>query len=210
MARSCFGAALCLLVLPLGNVVNATIITADVAVLSPGGQYAPLAEGVLVSDWNRYYWYNIPDFAQSGDYLFWQYQHTGYPTWVDGIITFEVLTDGLVLMACTTRWGGGGNPSGGWQQQLTTREELEADGWVEFAIGLQDAELNGPAPYLDYVVFRRDSFAGETFTYRTEKYRPPTIIRSKTVVPEPVSLGIYAVGMAVIGIWHLATQRARL
>ena len=135
----------------------------------------------MVSDWDRYYWYSMPAFAEEASFLFWQYQHTGYPTPADGIITFEVLTDGPVLMACTTRWGGGGNPSGNWMDELTTREELEQQGWVEFATGLRDAERGGPEPCIEYVIFQRASVAGEVFTYRTEKYRPPAII----CIPEP-------------------------
>ncbi len=98
-------------------------------------------------------------------------------------------------MAVTTRWGGGGNSSGDWIPELTTREELEQQGWVEFATGLTDSSDDFAESYLDYIVFRRDSLAGEVFTYRTEKYRPPTLIRSEvTAVPEPSTIILLLTG----------------
>lgn len=172
------------------NTSMAAIVTADVAVHSPDGQYAPLKVGELNSNWDRYYWYEVPTFAQEQNVFFWQYEHTGFPTWQDGITTFDVLTDGPVLMACTTRWGGGGNSDGDWEDELTTREQLEGQGWVEFATGLGIAEVGLPYPGVEYIVFRRDSIAGETFTYRTEKYEPPLIL----TVPEPSSLTLLFLG----------------
>lgn len=180
--------------------VNGSIVTADVAVSSPGGQYEVLAIGELVStNWDRYYWHELPAFAVEQDVLFWQYEHTGFPNPADGLTTFEVLNDGPVLMACTTRWGlgGGGNIYESWYPEITTRAELESQGWTEFTTGLKDAELGGPAPCVEYVIFRRDCVAGEEFTYRTEKYRPPMIIRSINTVPEPSTLAIFAVGTAM-------------
>ena len=182
---------------------QAGIITADVDVLSPGGQYAPLEVGTLWNNWFQYYWYDVPAFAEEQDFLLWEAQLTGFPSVADGITTFEVLTDGPVLMACTTRWGGGGNSSGDWIPELTTQEELEEQGWVEFATGLTVAHVGYPYPEgsFEYIVFRRDSVAGETFTYRTEKYVAPLIIRSQTVVPEPSTLATLGglLGMALIG-----------
>jgi len=198
MCRFTSCSVLAVLVVVSARYGKAEFLTADVAVYYPGGQYAPLEVDELVSDWNRYYWYDLPVFAEEQDFHFWQYQHTGYPTWVDGIATFEVVTNGPVLMAVTTRWGGGGDSGGDWEEELTTRDQLEAQGWVEFATGLHDAELGGPAPYIEYIVFRRDSVAGETFTYRTEKYRPPTIILR---IPEPTTVTLAALGLLVVLGW---------
>jgi hypothetical protein len=171
---------------------RAGIITADVAVLSPGGHYAPLEAGELVfKDYSRYSWHEMPTFAEEDSFLFWQIEKTGFPSVADGITTFEVLNNGPVLLACTTRWGGGGNDSGGWIPELTTREQLEDQGWVEFATGLADIK-NGTTVNRQYIVFRRDSVAGEVFTYRTEKYRAPLIIRSEAVIPEPSTLAIWS------------------
>ncbi len=187
---------LSLLVLLTGNICVAAVITADVAVEFPGGQYAPLqADEFLDTNWHKYYWYDMPAFVDEGNFLFWQLELTGFPNSADGITTFEVLSDGPVLMAVTTRWGGGGNSSGDWIPELTTREELEQQGWVEFATGLTDSSDDFAESYLDYIVFRRDSLAGEVFTYRTEKYRPPTLIRSEvTAVPEPSTIILLLTG----------------
>ena len=176
----------------VGQNANATILTADVAVNSPGGQWAPLEVGEFVyGHWNRYSWYDIPTFAEEGRFQFWQSNSGGMGNVLAGITTFEVLTDGPVLLACTTRWGGGGNSSGDWLHEVTTRAELESEGWAEFATGLNFAQVGATEPGIDYIIFRRDSFAGEVFTYRTEKYVLPAIIRSANPVPEPSSLIVW-------------------
>ena len=88
-----------------------------------------------------------------------------------GKTTFKVVRDGVVLMACTDRWGKGGNSSGNWKPELTTRAELERQGWSEVAIlPLTDKKMV-------WIVFKRACKAGETFTYRTEKYNPPLLIQ---------------------------------
>ena len=132
------------------------IITADVAVLSSDGQYAVLASGEQNSDWYQYVWCDIPAFAIEQEVLFWRYVHTGYPNLADGLVTFKVLDDGPVLMACTTRWDGGGNSDGDWEDDLTTRDELEQQGWAEFATGLSLHHAGyDTEPCIPYVVFSR-------------------------------------------------------
>ncbi len=177
--------------------INGEIITANVVVNSSNGQYALLLPGVQNSDWYQYVWGDVPEFFVQQNASFWQYEHTDYPTLEDGVVEFEVLNSGPVLMACTTRWGGGGNSDGDWEDELTTREELEQQGWTEYSTGLTLRHFGYPSePSIDYVIFSRDCVAGETFSYRTEKYEPPTIIQ---VVPEPstlVLLGI--VGLALV------------
>ena len=150
----------------------------------------------------------MPTFAEEDSFLFWQVQETGTvgsPSVADGITTFEVLMDGPVLMACTTRWGGGG-AGGEWEDELTTREELEEQGWVEFATGLSDTRYvpdEEPRPFHEYIVFRRDSVAAEVFTYRTEKYRAPLIIRSETVIPAPSTfVGLLSMGAIGLFGWY--------
>lgn len=171
---------LCLL-----RVGAADIVTADVAVQSPGGKYAPLKlRESINTNWNRYAWYDVPELAGQGNFLFWQTELTGFSTPADGITTFKVLTDGPVLMAVTTRWAGGGNSSGNWKHELTTREELQRQGWTEIAMGLADSQGERTEPDHEYIIFCRESCAGEVFTYRTEKYRAPIILRSETVTPE--------------------------
>ena len=170
-------------------------VTADVAVDSPVGQYAQLEVGEFVnSNAIQYYWLDVPPFADGQDFLFWQVETAGDPA--EGITTFEVLTDGPVLLACTTRWGGGGNSSGNWEHEVTTRAELEAQGWGEFATGMCDTRDDWEGPYTEYIVFHRNCVDGEIFTYRTEKYRPPLIIRSTVTTPEPSTLLLLGMGAA--------------
>jgi hypothetical protein len=203
MQRLC-ALAVMLLVLLGAQAAMGSIVTADVAVYSPG-QYKPLVTGMVWNNWDQYYCYDLPTFAEVQDFLVWQVQPTGYPNPADATITFEVLTDGPVLMALTTRSFSG--PSQPW----TTRAELEADGWAEFATGLIVAHI-APSVYpegsFDYVVFKRDSVAGETFTYRTEYYISPTIILSEpttATVPEPCALAIWSLlgGLGLtVGYWR--------
>lgn len=87
-----------------------------------------------------------------------------------GKTTFSVLSDGAVLLACTDRFGGGGNANGGWMEECTTRDELKDQGWSEVS---KITYVGGMA----LIVFRRDCSAGESFTLRTEKYHPPLLIR---------------------------------
>jgi len=172
--------------LDAGPVAPDPILTADVAVHSPGGQYATLEVGASRdTNWGRYHFHEVPSFADGQGFLFWQFERTGFPTILDGLCTFEVLSDGPVLLACRTPWGGGGNPSGGWLDELTTREEFEAQGWSEYATGLTTIQVGHSEPSSEHIVFRRDCVAGELFTYRTEKYQPPIVIRSETPPPTP-------------------------
>ena len=184
----------CLLLLT-PSVSLSGITTADVAVRSPGGQFSPLDSNELVhGNWDRYFWSDIPPFAEREQFRFWQTELTGFPSPADGITTFEVLSDGPVLMAVTTRWAGGGNSSGGWVPELTSQAELALQGWSEFATGLNYTRNGGPDPYIEFTVLRRDSVAGDVFTYRTEKYQTPIILLSETTTPEPVPAILIASG----------------
>jgi hypothetical protein len=149
----------------------------------------------------------VPAFAEEEDFLIWDAQLTGYPNPEDGVTTFEVLTDGPVLMAVTDeeRWGWGYN-----DEPITTRAQLEAQGWVEFAGGLIVAHTGYTYPEgsWQYIVFRRDSVAGETFTYRTERYCPPVIIRSERVIPEPSSFIVWSL-LAALGVTVAWWRRRR-
>jgi hypothetical protein len=83
-------------------------------------------------------------------------------------------------------------------------EELEAQGWMLFAEPmLVWSERKQPEPGvvdMYFSLFRRDSLAGETFTYRTEKYVPPHLITAQ-YIPEPSGLVTFTglLGMAFIG-----------
>ena len=94
-----------------------------------------------------------------------------------GTVHFRIVKSGRLLMACTGRWGGGGNPSGGWKSQIISRDQLLAQGWKPI-----DAELISHLPNhpqesdLRWGVFERFCQEGETFKYRTEKYVAPIVI----------------------------------
>lgn len=86
------------------------------------------------------------------------------------ILDFEVLKEGKVLMATTTRWAGGGGP-GDWQKELVSRFQLESAGWREVG----KLKSKGRNSY-SWIVFERTCTAGEKFRYGTEKYVPPILI----------------------------------
>jgi len=122
---------------------------------------APLAVGERVwSDRDRYLFTKItPSFAG--------YQFTR--TKAHGLtLKFKVLTDGLVYMACTSRWGTTADPDV--QKTLVTQSKLQKDGWKR--------EQRGEFPTTDvtWLVFSRQCKAGEQFSYRTDKYAPPILL----------------------------------
>ena len=79
-------------------------------------------------------------------------------------LTFTVERPGTVIMAVHGFGGGGGG--GPWQQECVSAEELVRQGWKQL-----------PYQAADKVFFTRACKAGETFTYRTQKYHPPLLIR---------------------------------
>jgi hypothetical protein len=78
-------------------------------------------------------------------------------------LSFSVAHDGLVLMA-VQGWGGAGR-GGDWQHELIDRDGLKRAGWEEI-----------PNPG-GRSIFYRMCKAGVSFTYRTDKYHPPLLIR---------------------------------
>jgi hypothetical protein len=87
-----------------------------------------------------------------------------------GTLHFKVLTDGLVYMACTSRFGGGG--SGGAGSEGITEEQLRRKGWHKE----RNTELKFTDTTYLWWVFTRQCKAGEEFTYRTEKYAAPILL----------------------------------
>lgn len=147
---------------------------------SPLGQFVPLEIGGYRLGYDdRYQWLSFPDtLVQEPQLYIWQVTGTGGtdPLPEYGNISFEVLTNGPVLLATTSRWGGGGNSSGGWIPELTSLDEFLADGWVEHADPMLLQWNGDPVTYNHYTVYIRESVAGEHFTYRTEKYHPPLLL----------------------------------
>lgn len=86
-------------------------------------------------------------------------------------LRIKILSDGDVILACTSRFGGGGNGRD-WKKELVTQAQLEQDGWkpIQFPQELKQAT--------DYVwlVFSRGCKAGEELQYRTEKYVSPILL----------------------------------
>lgn len=88
-----------------------------------------------------------------------------------GQLDFEVTEGGIVRMLTTTSFGDYGSGSD-WRTELTSREQLELDGWVE-------TEAFG-----SWLLFERQCEAGEKFSIRTEKYHSPVLLRP---LPAPVN-----------------------
>ncbi len=85
-------------------------------------------------------------------------------------LEFTVAKDGMVVMACTPRWGGGGNRSGGWFEKCKKKDDLIAEGWKEAGtIPTSDGQA--------FVVFTRMFKKGESYSIRTEKYWAPILIK---------------------------------
>ena len=187
---------------------HGAIITAHVRVVnSTPGQFIALEQGAtwLGYDPARYSWHDYPAILdQQPRFHIWQVTGDSNPRESFGKISFEVLTDGVVLLAVTNRWGGGGNPGGDWIPELTTEQEFLDDGWTEFAspMRIYHHGLGEVLSDFYFTVYRRDSFAGETFTYRTEKYHPPHLLTTQFTapVPEPATIAVWSlIGLCGVG-----------
>ena len=126
---------------------------------------APLNAGEqLLSDALKVQWVDIPDFFQG-------FQFTKVKEYVP-TLRFKVLSDGLLYMACTNRFGGGGNAGGNWKNEIITEEQLHKKGWHRE----RRLELKATDAALVWWVYSRTCKAGEEFTYRTEKYKSPILL----------------------------------
>ncbi|MBX9791001.1 MAG: hypothetical protein K2Y37_18940 [Pirellulales bacterium] len=165
---------------------RAGIVTGTIQV-EGGGTFLPLAVGTpAFGPTDRYVWSTIPDLLSSNGFSFWQTNPgPGWPSVPYGKITFNVTQSGPVYMAVTTRFGGGGNSSGGWIPELTSEAQLIAQGWHQVATGLSDVDSLSGNTDVDFLIFERDSVAGESFTYRTEKYIPPIPLTTQAIPPPP-------------------------
>lgn len=171
-----------------------------VSVQSPTGQFRPFLNNQSVfAQKQDDKFQGITAAVESLNLKFW-YLDTGpgWPKVSNGETTFTVLDTGPVWMLTTTRFNGGGNSSGDWMPDVTHRSQLEAQGWHEIHAGIFDGQHN-------YLIFERNSVAGEIFTYRTEKYIPPIVLSGAAPVPEPSTLVL-----AAIGIMALFVRRLRI
>jgi len=85
-----------------------------------------------------------------------------------GVIDFKVLTDGIILIAVSTRWGGGGNSSGDWKRSCMSKLQMKDVGWEEVGVIYTH-------PYFKLILFARKCKKGERFEIRTEKYVAPVV-----------------------------------
>lgn len=87
-------------------------------------------------------------------------------------IAFTVIDPGPVMLACTYRWGGGSKDDA-WKGEVTSRANLEKQGWKETAtLVSMDGDRTS-----HWAVFTRDCQKDEAFAIRTEKYAAPILIR---------------------------------
>jgi len=99
-----------------------------------------------------------------------------------GNLRFDVLEGQTIFVALYGKdWGGGGNPSGNWQQEVVTREQMEQQGWQHFgslAVKHSNPEYQNEAPWL---LFSRNCKSGESFLIRNHKYQAPVLIWGPTM-----------------------------
>ena len=141
------------------------------------------------------YWHTLPAPLNSGTLKF-EYLNvdpsktTGAVDY--GQINFTVLTTGPVWMMTPDAFPGGGNASGNWIPQLSNESQLQAAGWMPIDQGIVSEGGYGPAGtnqnFGNWLIFERQSTAGEQFAIRTQKYQSPVILQGTSVaVPEPTN-----------------------
>ncbi|MDF1741128.1 MAG: hypothetical protein P1U86_18340 [Verrucomicrobiales bacterium] len=89
-----------------------------------------------------------------------------------GELTVRVKSAGLVFIATSTRWKGGGNSSGDWMEDAMDQRDLRRAGWrtLRRIQGLTNNDTG------EWKVFYRKAEAGESFSIRTEKYAAPVLL----------------------------------
>lgn len=162
--------------------------TAHYEIATPG-TWLPLTAGTpAFGPTDRYIWDAIPSFLTDGGYAFWQTNPgAGWPSVPYGQLSFSVTQSGPAYLAVSTRFGGGGNSSGGWLPEVSYLANLEADGWQSVTGGLTEIDRLTGNVDVEYLVMMRESLAGESFTYRTEKYVPPVPLVKPLPSPPPGS-----------------------
>ena len=124
-----------------------------------------LAEGVHVySNSERYQWKNIPAELHNTRFLSLPIHK--------GVLEFEVASDGLVFIITSTRWGGGGNSGGDWQESVMVEKDLRREGWRQLR-KVKNLTATDPG---EMAVFWRHSKRGEKHSIRTEKYVAPMLL----------------------------------
>ena len=190
--------------LAIARSTSAASSLATVTINDPSS-YQPFAVGQLEKDpsfgnGNSSYWQTIPSALLAGSNLqfsFLEPDSSKTSSVQYGLLNFTVTSTGRVWMLTTTRFGGGGNSSGGWVPELTTEAQLQAAGWSIIESGFVSGP-NNSTNILDYDLFQLQGTAGQTFSIRTEKYQSPVILQgtSDFALPEPGMMSLLIVGGA--------------
>lgn len=88
-----------------------------------------------------------------------------------GLTDFTVESDGMIVLAAS--WTVDGNRSGNWYESRSTEKSLIDEGWIP--IGATN-RVTIDHRNDDYVLFRRELKAGESFRFHSRKYGPPFVI----------------------------------
>jgi len=108
----------------------------------------------------------LPDFLQGASAYTWE-EHPKTDV-ANAVLEFIVEGDGIVYLAPT--WKNEGNAGGNWVESRLTKEQLVQQGWQDLGTCSWDA---------DRTLLCRNCKAGETFSLRTNKYWPATVILPK-------------------------------
>ncbi|MEC5127813.1 hypothetical protein VSU19_13690 [Verrucomicrobiales bacterium BCK34] len=149
------------------DVISGTVPSADLATFeeSEALVWRELKRGVDcygMSD--RYQWETVPE--ELSDVRFSvQPMHSGE-------LRVKVKSAGLVFIATSTRWKGGGNSSGDWLENAMDERGLRRAGWRPLR-QIKEFSNNDTG---EWKVFYRNAEAGESFSIRTEKYAAPVLL----------------------------------
>ena len=106
----------------------------------------------LWSDSDRYFWKEVSKGFEG-------FVFTQFDDHYKGITRFEVQSKGRVFLAVTSRWGGGGNGSGGWMEELTTKRQFLKQGWLPVVQLHETGDDYGHEH--QWVLYTRECQAGE-------------------------------------------------
>ena len=127
-------------------------------------KWAPLKGGDIYGTTDRYQWEQVPESLRGVRFLVLPHH--------SGVLNFKVQSDGLVYMATSTRWNGGGNSSGDWKGEVLLERDLRRKGWRRLR-AIKELSTTDTG---EIAVFYRYCESGETHSIRTEKYAAPMLL----------------------------------